>query len=161
SIDSENKFFERVAKEFNGQIRNATPDFIRHSNTTGNRPPEYKAIFKATPNGSGKWSVNFRKDSDPDTHPNQGFFEHLEKMIVWSHDVSAGFCIQKLGFSWINGLLQKAGLFYPASQTGIWLAGDYLFDKPTIDRAHKDHRDHPHDQNKGPNDNTEAHELGI
>jgi hypothetical protein len=53
-------------------------------------------------------------------------------MIVGSHNASAGFCIRNLGYGWINGLLESAGLFFPMkvppagrSGLGIWLAGDY------------------------------------
>jgi hypothetical protein len=42
-----------------------------------------------------------------------------------------------LGYSWINGVLQQAGFFTPAAKpgekdTGIWLAGDYSNQWPTV-----------------------------
>jgi hypothetical protein len=132
-ISDQGKFFAAVRKAFDDQILKAS-DLIRNAKTTGNRSPQYERIFTATQDAAGKWSVTFRSDANPKFD----FAGHLKKMVVDSHNPSAGFCIQALGFSWIDGLLQKAGLFDVRSKKGIWLAGDYLWPKPVIDAAHAD-----------------------
>jgi GH24 family phage-related lysozyme (muramidase) len=118
-ITDQGKLFAAVRKAFDDLILKAS-DLIRKAGTTGNRAPQYDRIFTAAQDGAGKWSVKFRADADPKLD----FDGHLKNMIVNSHNPSAGFCIQALGFSWIDGLLQKVGLF--SANRGIWLAGDYL-----------------------------------
>ena len=62
------------------------------------------------------------------------FTTHLNRMIVGSHNESAGVCVRLLGYSWINGVLQAAGFLdlSQPGQEGIWLAGDYE-NSPTVD----------------------------
>jgi hypothetical protein len=125
------KFFAAVRKEFDSQILKAS-DLIKPDSTAGYRAPQYDKIFTAAQDGAGKWSVTFR--SDPDSKLD--FDGHLKKMVVDSHNPSAGVCIQALGFSWIDGLSQKVGLFNVGTKRGIWLAGDYLMTKSDIAKAH-------------------------
>jgi hypothetical protein len=52
---------------------------------------------------------------------------HMYKMIVPSNNVSAAFCIRKLGYAYINVKLMQAG-FYNAGSVppkGVWLAADF------------------------------------
>jgi hypothetical protein len=51
---------------------------------------------------------------------------HLYKMIVPSNNASAGECIRRLGYAYINVKLMNAGLFNRDSSKGIWVAGDYV-----------------------------------
>ena len=129
-VTDQGKLFAAVRKAFDDPILKAS-DLIRKAGTTGKRAPQYDRIFTAAQDGAGRWSVKFRADADPKLD----FDGHLKNMIVNSHNPSAGLCIQALGFSWIDGLLQKVGLF-EASGRGIWLAGDYLDTKANIDAAH-------------------------
>jgi carboxypeptidase C (cathepsin A)/GH25 family lysozyme M1 (1,4-beta-N-acetylmuramidase)/subtilisin family serine protease len=132
-VTDPNLVFAAVRTAFDKKILSAA-DLIKGTKTTGNRPPQYERIFTALRDMNGKWSVVFRTD----------FAEHMEEMVVNSHAPSAGFCIQALGFSWINGLLQRAGFFDPASKHGIWLGGDYLLDLSSINAAHAAHLANPH-----------------
>lgn len=58
---------------------------------------------------------------------------HMYRMIVPSDDCSAGECISRLSYPYINvKLMEKVGdedgFFDPGSMKGIWLAGDYIED---------------------------------
>jgi hypothetical protein len=154
TVTDESIFFAAVEKEFDKEIVGA-PDLIKHTSTAGNRAPVYKTIFTATQDlGENKWSVDFRADVDPKFD----FAGHLDKMIVDSHNLSAGFCIQMLGFSFINGLLQKAGLFEPSLKRGIWLAGDYLNPLSANIAEHAKEVAHP---GTGDPDSVEEFNLGM
>jgi len=48
---------------------------------------------------------------------------HLYKMIVWSDNHSAGECIRRLGYAYINVKLMEVDLF--DKKLGIWIGGDY------------------------------------
>jgi hypothetical protein len=68
------------------------------------------------------------------TEPNQVKFDptfdnDMWEMIVNSDDALAGNCIRKLGYSYINVSLMKGNFFKPDTLNGIWLAGDYSFEK--------------------------------
>jgi hypothetical protein len=151
-------FFRAVHNAFDAKILNA-PDLIRTSSTAGNRVPRYEDIFTASQDASGAWSVHFHGDTDP----RLDFDGHLQKTVVFSHNPSAGYVIQKLGFSWIDGLLQKAGLFRPAAKNGIWLAGDYLNPQKMINDEHAKQVAHDADPGKpaGDPDSVEEFNLGI
>jgi hypothetical protein len=66
------------------------------------------------------------------------FRSHMRKMIVPSDDCSAGECIWRLSYPYINVKLMLAGFFDAASMKGIWLAGDYIIGTcPPATRARK------------------------
>lgn len=52
---------------------------------------------------------------------------HMYRMIVPSNNHSAGECIRRLGYAYINVKLMNHGLYNPSSSSprGIWLAGDF------------------------------------
>ena len=57
----------------------------------------------------------------------------MEEMIVESNNCSAGECIVRLGFPYINVKLMENGFFKKdtwntSKPIGIWLAGDYIQD---------------------------------
>ena len=56
------------------------------------------------------------------------FRTHLRKMIIPSDDCSAGECIWRLSYPYINVKLMEAGFFDKTSMKGIWLCGDYIID---------------------------------
>ncbi|HKF23037.1 MAG TPA: hypothetical protein VKE93_15800 [Candidatus Angelobacter sp.] len=160
TVTDQNAFFQAVHSAFDSKILTGTPGLIKSSGTTGNRVPRYEDIFKASQDGAGIWSVHFHDDSDPTLD----FDGHLYKMVVYSHNPSAGFVIQKLGFSWIDGLLRKAGLFRTTpSPNGIWLAGDYLNPAKFINDEHAKQVAHDADpsQPEGDPDAVESFNLGI
>jgi hypothetical protein len=76
--------------------------------------------FKATPPNQ----VDF-------TPGPQGFQAALNDIF---HNASVGKVIRALGYAYINVSLMKGGFFNPATEKGIWLAGDYSGGKitPTI-----------------------------
>jgi len=157
-VKDRNAFFRAVHNAFDAKILNAS-DLIRPRSTEGNRVPRYEDIFDPSQDASGAWSVHFHDDTDPKLD----FDGHLKKMVVFSHNPSAGYVIQKLGFSWINGLLQRAGLFRPAARNGIWLAGDYLEPQKKINAEHAQqvaHDAHP-TLPEGDPDSVEEFNLGI
>jgi hypothetical protein len=127
-VDTPGKLFQRISATFDRQIDDSIPR-IRDAPrvTPAMRIPKYPTVFEAAMVG-GVWRLRFngaRADS---------FAGHLRRMIVGSHNESAGFCIRALGYSWINSVLQSAGFLnfgFPRSE-GIWLAGDYA-DQPTVD----------------------------
>ncbi|MEO8880073.1 MAG: hypothetical protein ABI446_06705 [Gemmatimonadaceae bacterium] len=109
--------------------------------------PVYEDILELTtripPNGpvdfTSKQVTTDRIARGPDpvthtgTHHNitatQDFLSALNAMIVESDDMSASQCISALGYSYINAVLMKAGLFKPNSmkgdEQGIWIGGEY------------------------------------
>jgi hypothetical protein len=119
-INTPAKLFLKISETFDNQIGTSVP---RISSATGiskaMRIPQYPTIFDAERYHS-IWRLKFKAGAG-------NFADHLGKMIVGSHNDSAGFCIRALGYGWINGLLQAAGFLrfgFPGSE-GIWLAGDY------------------------------------
>src|SRR5262249_21336030 len=56
------------------------------------------------------------------------FAHHMRLMIVPSDDCSAGECIVRLGYPYINVVLMEENFFKHPSMKGIWLAGDYIED---------------------------------
>jgi hypothetical protein len=133
-VTDEAKVFAAVHTAFDAKIL-AASTLIKSSSTVGKRVPQYDLVFQPMKDPvSGKWSVIFRSDVDAKLD----FQGHLKKMIVDSHNPSAGFVIQALGFSLIGGLLEQAGFFKPGSKKGVWLAGDYLDTAAKILAAHND-----------------------
>jgi hypothetical protein len=41
-------------------------------------------------------------------------------------DARAAVCIQGLGYSYINGALEKGGFFKPVDKKGVWVGGDFV-----------------------------------
>jgi len=126
--------FNTIRATFDDEIANKVallPAFIDR----GLRVPKYDTIFTATRPPGGRFTLEFTTgdhSDDPEHVPSRTFEPNLFDMIVGSHNASAGFCIRNLGYGWINGLLESAGLFFPIkvpptgrSGLGIWLAGDY------------------------------------
>jgi hypothetical protein len=126
--------FDKIRATFDDQIASKVallPAFIDRDL----RVPKYETIFTATRPPGGRFTLEFTTgdhSADPEHVPSATFEPNLFDMIVGSHNASAGFCIRNLGYGWINGLLEAAGLFFPLkvppagrSGMGIWLAGDY------------------------------------
>ncbi|KUL46057.1 hypothetical protein ADL22_11130 [Streptomyces sp. NRRL F-4489] len=87
------------------------------------RVPKYPSIFDAPQNlASGGCLMAF----------NPTFTASMRGMVVPSNNDDASATIQALGYSWINGLLANAGLFDPATNQGIWLAGTFKGAFPAV-----------------------------
>jgi hypothetical protein len=63
-------------------------------------------------------AVNFTTD----------FRSHMRKMIIPSDNCSAGECIFRLSYPYINVALMQDGYFNRDTMKGIWLCGDYILD---------------------------------
>ncbi|MFD8543123.1 hypothetical protein [Streptomyces sp. NPDC059649] len=114
---SANVVFNDVKSAFNADIQKAAPRFLSEAGITEQmRVPKYPRIFDS-PRGlaSGGCLMSF----------NAAFAAHVRGMIVPSNNDDAAATIKALGYSWINGLLAKAGLFDPMTNRGIWLAGTF------------------------------------
>jgi hypothetical protein len=83
-------------------VVNGRPDF-----------PRFGQIFNIA-GSQGGWTLTFTKD----------FMHHMELMIGESKNSSAAFCIDRIGFQYLNGALEAEG-FYSAENLGMWLGGNY------------------------------------
>ncbi len=54
-----------------------------------------------------------------------GFLDRLKLSIGWSDNSASGSCVADLGRQYLNGAVASEGLFDTASQTGLWLSGNY------------------------------------
>ena len=130
--------FAELRSAFNNEILGAVPLISSKKPAIPDalKLPTYDTVFQATQE-DGRWVLDFHQLNDVKTASGKfsaSFTTHLNRMIVGSHNDSAGVCVRSLGYSWINGVLQAAG-FLDLSQTGqegIWLAGDYE-NSPTVD----------------------------
>lgn len=112
--------FDDLKNAFNQSIDNSAPRFLAEPGVTQQmRVPKYSTIF-GSPQGlaSGGCDMSF----------SQTFADNIRDMIVPSDDIKAAKSIQALGYSWINGLLMKVGLFDQNTNQGIWLAGTFAGD---------------------------------
>ncbi|MCM3873330.1 MAG: hypothetical protein ND895_21830 [Pyrinomonadaceae bacterium] len=57
------------------------------------------------------------------------FRSHMRKMIIPSDNCSAGECISRLSYPYINVALMQDGFFNEATMKGIWLCGDFILPK--------------------------------
>jgi hypothetical protein len=107
-----------LAAALDSKIDSAVPLITQAKPVSGAmRVPHYDAIFVATPAVAGGFDVNFT----------QFYQTALSDMIAHGKNAATAYCVHGLGYSYINGLMQAAGLFRnAATQNGIWLAADYL-----------------------------------
>jgi hypothetical protein len=75
--------------------------------------PQIDKIFQIS-GTMGQWTVDF----------NNEYRRHLIAMIEHSNNHSASVCIDRVGFQYINGALEAAGL-YSRDTGGIWLGANY------------------------------------
>lgn len=57
------------------------------------------------------------------------YVTNLEKMIVESDDELTAECVHGIGYSFLNGVLDRAGFFDAGGENGLWIAGDYREEK--------------------------------
>ena len=53
------------------------------------------------------------------------FHDWMRLMLRWSNNTAASKCILALGYFYLNGALERAGLFDAATHQGLWLSADY------------------------------------
>ena len=108
-----NNFVTRLEAKLN--LGDAVP---RISTATGfNKKPRFPEILNVTADFSDPLAVNFTND----------FRSHMRKMIIPSDNCSAGECIFRLSYPYINVVLMQDGYFNRDTMKGIWLCGDYIF----------------------------------
>lgn len=117
------ELFAHMKDSFDDTIANAVGLISGHTEITrAMKVPKYPAIFEAVPLASGGFLINF----------NATFRNNLRGMIVDGTNPSAGACIQQLGYSWINGMLERGGFFNGTTEQGIWLAGTFVGAFPPV-----------------------------
>lgn len=123
---TDKQVFDQVRSAFDAQIRAAVPEIANTRGiTTDMLTPKYETIFKITRGSSVSFDFLVGPDDSTGTQPASTFFANLRRMIVGSHNDSAGATIRALGYNTINGALQSGGFFRSNTHNGIWLAGDY------------------------------------
>ena len=108
-----------------------TGDFILQPSAAGSGPvndprvrkkPLFEQILTVTGNFADPATLqaNFTDD----------FRSHMRKMIIPSDNCSAGECIARLSYPYINVALIQDGYFNKDTMKGIWLCGDYILTSP-------------------------------
>ena len=125
---TDQQVFDQLKAALDPQIRAAVPRIAATRGISSDMlTPKYERIFVV--NHAHPVTFDFATgpdDSDDATdRPASTFFANLRRMIVGSHNNSAGATIRALGYNTINGALQSAGFFRENVENGIWLAGDY------------------------------------
>ena len=77
--------------------------------------PNYAAAFSVTSSTATSHTVDF----------SASMLGAINEMMKSSHDPSSQTVIHNTGLGYIHGALTHLGLFDAASNTGLWLAGDY------------------------------------
>lgn len=130
---TDKQVFDQVRAALDAQIRAAVPRIAATKGITQDMlTPRYEQVFSVQ-HGSpisfdfviGPDDADPDDDTNPNAKPASTFYPNLRRMIVGSHNNSAGVVIRGLGYNTINGALQNAGFFRDNTQNGIWLAGDY------------------------------------
>lgn len=107
-------FFNKL--EVKIHLGDALPQISGAANTQ--KKPLFEQILKITGSFAGGATL--------DVQFTDNFAEHMKKMIVPSDNCSAGECIFRLSYPYINVKLMEAGFFNKDLMKGIWLAGDYI-----------------------------------
>lgn len=84
------------------------------------KKPSFEQVLAVTGNfvDPATLEANFTND----------FRSHMRKMIIPSDNCSAGECISRLSYPYINVALMQDGYFNRDTMKGIWLCGDYILD---------------------------------
>jgi len=110
-------FFTKVNQDFDHKIANAVPKI-----TPGPwRKAQFDKALAATPTAQGKFQVALSTEHDKDLRT---------IFALQNQNVGARECIHRLGFSYVNGALAAAGFLGLESETGIWMATDFVEDNP-------------------------------
>jgi hypothetical protein len=122
-IGSQPAFFTALEGRLN--LASALPKL---TSVAGNfQKPSYTQVLKI----GGNFNQPSTLSADFTNSPGTGFVHHMEQMIIPSDNCSAGECIIRLSFAYINVVLMEDGFFDKttvnnSSPQGIWLAGDYI-----------------------------------
>jgi hypothetical protein len=110
-------FFAKVAQDFDGKIANA----VSAIPPGPWRKTAFDQVLTATADASGVFSVQMSPRHDQDL---RSIFSNQNQ------NNGARDCMRRLGFSYVNGALDAAGFLGLVTQTGIWMATDYIPDNP-------------------------------
>jgi hypothetical protein len=114
---SEKDFLIKVNQDFEPKIANAVPQV-----TPGPwRKTSFDTALAATADASGVFRVTMSARHDQDL---RSIFSNQRQ------NVGAQECMRRLGFSYVNGALDAAGFLGLVTETGIWMATDYISDDP-------------------------------
>lgn len=122
TITNQTDFFKELKKRF--KTSDAVSDISSASGIV--QSPSHADILTVTGfPAPGALVANFSSD----------FRTHLRKMIIPSDNCSAGECIARLSYPYINVKLMETGFFDKNffdknSKKGIWLCGDYILPPP-------------------------------
>ena len=93
----------------------------------------YKAYLKIRHDQHLGKDANGNKIESPESTAALARVSHMYKMVVWSNNTSAGECIRRLGYAYINVKLMEKNLFDKEHSKGIWIGGDYVGVAPRIE----------------------------
>lgn len=79
-------------------------------------PPDFPDLARVFQIGgsTGAFTIRFQPD----------FWKHMDLMIYKSNNQSAAYCINAIGFQYLNGALAAEGL-YSSDHGGLWLGANY------------------------------------
>lgn len=131
--------------------------FKKNTVTSTTWPPNLAKIFTGKKNANGKWILDFTSDHEfrgtaraaslallapIDEMPEKtsaaknakrtkinslGFRDQLELMVGWSDNLAAAACTNAMGYQFVNGCLEAAGLYNRDKTTGggLWISLNY------------------------------------
>jgi hypothetical protein len=104
--------FAGLRSEMNPAIARSSSLILGGTSRSDIRLPNYEQVFAIGKVGA-KLTVDFRRN----------YATALDDMP--ESDAQASVCIRGLGYSYINGALEKGGFFKPADKKGVWVGGDF------------------------------------
>jgi hypothetical protein len=107
--------------------------------------PKLTTIFDFLPSGKVEFAGTARALTDVQLDtigefggPKGGFHDWMRVMMRWSNNAAASRCIGALGYVYLNGVLDQAGLFDATNNNGLWLSADYAGHDWVATKAEKD-----------------------
>ena len=124
-------FFNKLEPKLN--LGAAVPQISGAANT--NKKPIFAEILEITGGFAASATLDVQFTTD--------FKDHMRRMIVPSDNCSAGECIFRLSYPYINVKLMEAGFFNKDSMKGVWLCGDYIVTSPPADACFNKDKSRP------------------
>jgi hypothetical protein len=117
SATNANDFFSQLEQAMGADIAASVPQI---------KPGVWQQVkwgeaLIATPDASGEFSVTMSPRHEQDL---RSIFANQNQ------NNGARECMHRLGFSFVNGAMDAAGFFGVVTETGIWMATDYVIDNP-------------------------------
>lgn len=108
--------FAWLTTRMDPSIAKASDNIARSLLMDAHRVPSYRNVFEPKPASLGlRATVAF----------SPAFDRALEGMIVPSNNAHAAACVHGVGYGYLNGALAAGGFFDPATNQGLWVAGDF------------------------------------